>query len=324
MSDSAPLSFVSPGGADLVFSANPLDRSEALRMDEAELLHKLLQPAAQIVLFDSEKALMTVEPDLDLAIFRGDSVPDSIKQQAPWVFLGIGDGRAWFALDVTGMPAGELPAAASDAHKFIDLRSIAIGFGDAATDSGRAAILAEGKSLLEWHRRHRFCSMCGGATESRQGGFLRRCMESACAAEHFPRTDPVVIMLILAGDECLVGRQPQFLDGVYSALAGFMEPGESIEEAVRREVLEETNIRVGEVRYFASQPWPFPSSLMIGCFGEALSREITIDPRELEDACWVERQVVGEILKGEDRSLRVPPAMAIAHQLLRHWADPDD
>jgi NAD+ diphosphatase len=175
--------------------------------------------------------------------------------------------------------------------------------------------LGEAKSLLYWHQRHRFCSACGAPSRMAAGGWRREC--DACAAQHFPRTDPVVIMLAVRGDACLLGRQARFVPGMYSCLAGFVEPGETIEEAVRRETREEAGIGIGRVDYLCSQPWPFPSSLMIGCLAEALDEALAIDRQELEDARWFGRTEAALILAGKHPDgLICPPPIAIAHHLL--------
>ncbi|MDP8912305.1 MAG: NAD(+) diphosphatase, partial [Pseudomonadota bacterium] len=172
--------------------------------------------------------------------------------------------------------------------------------------------------LIEWHNRHRFCSKCGTATALFRAGWGRRC--AACEAEHYPRVDPVVIMLAEHEGRVLLGRQPQYPPGRYSALAGFVEPGESIEEAVAREFQEEAGIRVRGVRYVASQPWPFPGSLMIACMAQAQSDALTIDRTELEDAHWFDRSAVEAALGGDpDAPFQAPPRFAIAHTLLAHW-----
>jgi NAD+ diphosphatase len=181
------------------------------------------------------------------------------------------------------------------------------------------ALYGAARSLVDWHARHQFCSNCGAPTQPAKGGWQRNC--SACGSEHYPRTDPVVIMLAEHGDDVLVGRQPMFPKGNYSALAGFVEPGESLEEAVIRELFEESGIRTSAVRYVASQPWPFPSSLMVGCVAVAENRDITLDTNELEDAMWVSRAQVVAALAGDPESpFKVPPPMAIAHTLLTRWA----
>ncbi|HEY8384423.1 MAG TPA: NAD(+) diphosphatase [Microvirga sp.] len=201
------------------------------------------------------------------------------------------------------------------AYGVADLRSIAMRGYVAPDEQG---LLAMAKSLLDWHRRHRFCAQCGTGTAAAQAGFRRDC--PACGAQHFPRTDPVAIMLVARGDRCLLGRQPRFPPGMYSCLAGFIEPGETLEDAVRREVLEEAGVRVGAVAYAASQPWPFPSSLMIGCIAEAISEDIVIDREELEEARWFHRDEVRLMLEGRhpDNLLAANP-IAIAHHLVRQW-----
>jgi NAD+ diphosphatase len=200
--------------------------------------------------------------------------------------------------------------------KLIDLRSIAMG---GLVPQDQAAMLAAAKALMHWHARHRFCSNCGTPTEVAVAGWRRDC--PVCKAIHFPRTDPVVIMLAVDGDACLLGRQPRFPKGMYSALAGFVEPGETIEAAVRREIREESAVVCRAVQYFASQPWPFPASLMIGCFAEAESRSLEVDRVELEDARWFSRdETIALIERRHPDGLTAPTPMAIAHHLLKRWA----
>jgi NAD+ diphosphatase len=230
-------------------------------------------------------------------------------------FLGTLGGRPVFGtlLDAS---AAEIFRSGED-HLAIDLRSIAVQGLVAPHELG---ILAEAKALLFWHSRHRFCPNCGTPTALACAGFRRDC--GHCGAQHFPRTDPVSIMLIHRGERCLLGRQARFVPNSYSCLAGFIEPGETIEDAVRRETFEESGIRVGAVRYAASQPWPFPSNLMIGCTGEALTEEITLDRDELEDGRWFSRDEVRLMLAREHPDgLITPPPMAIAHFLMRSWVE---
>ncbi|HWP25038.1 MAG TPA: NAD(+) diphosphatase [Xanthobacteraceae bacterium] len=199
----------------------------------------------------------------------------------------------------------------------LDLRSIAV---QGLVDAQHLPPLAEAKALLNWHARHRFCANCGAATRVTQGGWRRDC--PACKAEHFPRTDPVVIMLAVDGDRCVLGRAARFVPNMWSCLAGFVEPGESIEDAVRREVREEVGLACGRVRYFASQPWPFPASLMIGCHAEARSTEIVVDRDELEDARWFDRaEVAAMLLRQHPQGLTTPPPVAIAHHIIRAWVE---
>jgi NAD+ diphosphatase len=201
-----------------------------------------------------------------------------------------------------------------------DLRSIAV---QGLVPIDHLAPLAEAKALLSWHARHRFCANCGAPTQVVQAGWKREC--PACKTEHFPRTDPVVIMLAIDGERCLLGRQSRFVPGMWSCLAGFVEPGESMEDAARRETLEEAGITCGRVTYFASQPWPFPMSLMIGCHAQALTRDITVDTTELEDARWFEREEVALMLKRQHPAgIGTPPPIAIAHHIIRAWVEEGD
>ena len=231
------------------------------------------------------------------------------------IFLGRLDGRPVFAAAIE--PAAAEDLAAGTDHHSLDLRSLA---ADGAVAAHELGLLATAKSLLAWHARNGFCANCGTPTAAVAGGFRRDC--PACEAHHFPRTDPVVIMLLRRGEHCLLGRAPRFKPGMYSCLAGFLEPGETVEDAVRRETFEEAGIRVGAVHYLASQPWPFPASLMLGCVAEALDAAITIDPAELEDARWFSRAEVAAMIAGtHPEGLGVPPPMAIAHLLMRAFVE---
>ena len=198
-----------------------------------------------------------------------------------------------------------------------DLRALAVAGGVSPEHLGA---LAQGRSLTNWHARHGFCSNCGTPTVSVNGGLRRDC--PTCETQHFPRTDPVVIMAVTDGERLLLGRQMRFAEGMYSCLAGFMEPGETIEDAVRRETLEESGIHTRRVRYYASQPWPFPASLMIGCHAEAISTDIHRDETELDDCRWFDRDEVATMVAGtHPQGLKTPFAMAIASHLIRAWAN---
>lgn len=255
----------------------------------------------------------------------GHSVLNHAVQDA--VFLGMDNGAAVFAVDVSRWAPPELNAEemvqffdpSEQQHPdlpqgqvFCELRSVM-----ARLTARDAELIAIAKSLFDWHRTHRFCSSCGHESEMTTSGWQRDC--PSCARKHFPRTDPVVIMLITHGNSILMGRSPHWPDGMYSLLAGFVEPGETIEAAVRREVFEEAGVQVGGVEYLATQPWPYPSSLMFGCRGEALTRDITIDPIEIEDALWVTREEMLDVFA--DRHPVIKPARvgAIAHFILQHW-----
>jgi NAD+ diphosphatase len=231
------------------------------------------------------------------------------------VFLGLIDGAGRFGHGVAPKTAEALKS--DDRYLVTDLRSIAVQ-GLVAPD--HLPPIAEAKVVLHWHIRHRFCPNCGTATQAVDGGWRRDCTN--CEAQHFPRTDPVVIMLAIDGDNCLLGRSPRFVPTMWSCLAGFIEPGESIEDAVHRETREEAGIACGRVAYFASQPWPFPTSLMIGCHAEALSRDIVVDRSELEDARWFSKdEVIAMLLRKHRHGLTTPPPVAIAHHIVRAWVE---
>lgn len=288
------------------FGANPLDRCDALRLDAGAIAAFAADPRARAVLVSGEAVL--VDPALGVA---GVLQPLArVPEGAERVFLGRdATGAAHFAADLTGAEPGDLDPLA--------LRALA---GDPQADPGLLGIVAQARGLVAWHATHRFCARCGQPTAPAAAGTRRVC--TACAAEHFPRTDPVVIMLVRSGEDVLLGRSHRFQVRFFSTLAGFMEPGETIEDAVRREVHEEAGIRVGRVTYCASQPWPFPSSLMIGCLADALDREIVIDASELAEARWFSRAEVAAMFDGtHPEGLTAPKPFAIAHHLLRVHLD---
>jgi NAD+ diphosphatase len=244
--------------------------------------------------------------------------PDEARALAPLtetVFLGLMNGDARFGIGMTQANAEALKAR-NDLF-VTDLRSIAIQ-GLVAAD--HLPPLAEAKAMLHWHARHRFCSNCGTATSTMDGGWKRAC--PACEVEHFPRTDPVVIMLAVRGDRGLLGRSGRFAATMWSCLAGFVEPGESVEDAVRRETLEEAGVKCGRVRYLFTQPWPFPMSLMIGCHAEALNDDITMDQNELVDARWFSKdECAAMLMRKHPDGLTTPPPVAIAHHIIRAWVE---
>jgi NAD+ diphosphatase len=301
-------------GQAVLFSGSPLDREGQRRRDPKWVDAQIAHPDSRFLALARLEVLVKTGSDLQLAWARGE-IRTSIDAEVGPVLLGTRDGVAHFAVDVSPLrdPAAELGLAG--AAEFRDARAIAPRLA-----ASEAAIVAQARSMIDWHARHRFCAACGEQTVSTQAGYARGCRD--CHAEHFPRTDPVAIMLVTRGDRCLLGRQATWPASMFSALAGFIEPGETIEEAVGREVREESSIRVGEVRYLASQPWPFPSSLMIGCVAEALTERIEIDPEELEEARWFDRDTLRREIEapGSTGQVLLPPPMAIAHQLVRLWA----
>jgi NAD+ diphosphatase len=295
----------------IAFSGNTLDRSEPLRRD-ATFLAKALQEEqtrvlpvwklAPLVRDGDDKRLAWATP----AVLDGHAGPDP-------VFLGQQDGRSHFAVDLSAHAEPLVEFGWAGVATFPDLRAT-VGLLPPA-DGG---IAAQARQVIDWHARHGHCPGCGEKTRATNGGWSRWC--GACSTEHFPRTDPVVIMLVHDGDRCLLGRQSGWPRPMVSALAGFVEAGETLEEAVRREVREEAGIQVGAVRYHSSQPWPFPASLMMGCLAEAVSRRITVDHHELESADWFTRDEVRAALVAPTDRLGVPPAIAIAHHLIKAWA----
>ena len=299
-------------GKNHVFTGSPLDRAAHHRRDAGWISARLGDPSTRILPMWRLKPLITPGAQPSIAWLSPGQTGETVAAGTS-VFLGFDDGIAHFAADATDLSESEPPY--PQLGKFIDLRTIA-----PQLPGTEPAILAQARSLIDWHARHRFCARCGEATTAVDAGHARQCVSEVCGDQHFPRTDPVVIMLVVSGQRCLLGRSARFPVGFYSALAGFVEVGETIEEAVRREVREEVGVDIGDVSYHSSQPWPFPSSLMIGCFAEALSEEIVVDPVEIEDARWVSREAIRDILAGADGEVQLPPPMAIARQLIEAWA----
>ncbi len=295
----------------IAYITNPLVRHSAERDPEALARFAGDPGTAMVLLAGDLPVLRAGEPGTGLLPAEALGRLPSHKEQ---VFLGTLNDRPVVAT----LAAPEAAGLFQDDPAFLvtDLRSIAVR---GLVPPEELGLLAMAKSMLDWHNRHRFCANCGGPTTLAQAGFRRDC--AACGAQHFPRTDPVVIMLVTRGERCLLGRQPRFPEKMYSCLAGFLEPGETIEAAVRRETFEEAGVRVGEVRYLASQPWPFPSSIMIGCVAEALTDEIAFDGEELEDARWFSKDDVRRMLDGTHESFAAPAPIAIANLLVRHWVN---
>jgi len=292
------------------FAGNPLDRAEYQRRDASWLEAREYDPNARFLPLRKLDVLLEGEEPARLAWVSGDS---AAGLEGPRFLLGLRDATTHFAIDVSD-DEGDL--AAGDDRRFVDVRTAAT-----LLSGEDAGIAAQARAQVDWHARHGFCSVCGSPTEAVRGGQQRNC--GSCSAAHFPRTDPVVIVVVTDGDRCLLGQSHGRLSQMrmFSALAGFMDQGESIEEAVRREVLEEAGVRVGAVRYHSSQPWPFPSSLMIGCHANALTTDLRPDKVEMLSVQWFDRATVQRALAGEDAELRVPASFAIAHHLIRAWAE---
>ncbi len=299
-----------------IFAEFPLDPCDPLRGNVDALTKLKKDPTTRfIVIKDGEALMNATEESRPIYLNAGEA---SIYLKGEEVFLGRDeDDLAYFAL------SGDMPEGADGV--FIDMRSIARNATAEGGFSPIPSLVARGKMLLDWHNRHRFCANCGAESKLIKGGYVRYC--GACETEHFPRVDPVVIMMVIYENKCLLGRSPSFLPGMFSALAGFMEPGETLEEAVRREVYEEAGIRVGEVEYIKSQPWPFPSSLMIGVIAHALNDDIDIGDDELEEAKWFSKKEIQDVLeRGGNDDFRVPEKLAIARHLLEYhlmlrWVD---
>ena len=295
-----------------VFAANPLDRAETQRRDEQWISDQAKDPQSRFLPFNELNVLIAGDDCPRLAWLSAGELPDGAGGE--FVLLGLMEGAAHFAVDVTGRDG---MVADEPGVRFEDCR--AAGEMLSAQEAG---IVAQARAQLDWHKRHGYCSVCGAATEKRRGGQTRRCPD--CGAQHFPRTDPVIIMVVAdsANDRCLLGQSRGRLSRMrmYSALAGFMDQGEAIEEAVAREVMEEAGIQVKSVRYHSSQPWPFPSSLMIGCIAEAASTDIHMDAEEMTDVRWFTRAEVVAALEGKSETLALPGPIAIAHHLIKAWA----
>lgn len=310
----------------VTFGGSGLDRAAELRGDSDRIDALLGDGTTRFLPLWRGKPLVGGEGRDHLVFLPGGHDVLGYASEAP-VFLGRDDGGAIFAVDISRWEPEDVDPEAlrqfldqTEQHhtalppdqRFSELRAVM-----ARLSPRNAEVAATAKAVLGWHQTHGFCAACGQKSDIVMAGWQRKCPD--CGAMHFPRTDPVVIMLITHGNDVLIGRSPGWPEGMYSLLAGFVEPGEPIEAAVRREVFEETRIRVGAVSYLASQPWPFPASLMIGCHGAAESRDITIDPTEIEDAMWLSREDMMQAISGDHPTLLPARKGAIAHFLLSNW-----
>ena len=298
-----------------VFAGNPLDRASYQRSQADWVAQKVADPESLAMVLWNGKPMVENRNGggSQIAYVRASMAEEMSDAGERLLFMGLWQETAVFALDMEGQtdPAdGPLQGLG----RFEDLRAVALDLPGAD-----AAMAATAKAMFEWRRRHRYCANCGQPSQPVDGGWKRTC--AACKSEHFPRTDPVVIMLAIRGEQCLLGRQAVWPKGMYSALAGFLEPGESIEEACAREIFEEAGLRTARVRYHSTQPWPYPSSLMIGLMAEVEEGEATPDQTELEEVRWFTRQEARELIGAALPGARAPGSMAIAYQLIKAWAE---
>jgi NAD+ diphosphatase len=296
------------------FAGNPLDRATDRRVDPDWLARQLASDQAIGMAFWNGQPLVEDGADgVRLSLLPGRLAGELAGGAERLLFLGMGDGAPIFAVDLEGQ-ADPTATALSGLGRFEDLRLLAL-----MLPAGEAAMAATAKAVFEWRRRHKHCAVCGQPSRPADGGWKRVC--ETCEAEHFPRTDPVVIMLAHHGERCMLGRQEFWPKGMFSALAGFLEPGEAIEEACARELLEEAGLHALSVRYHSSQPWPWPSTLMIGLLAEVEDEEGVPDQTELSEVRWFTRSEARALIAGEIEGVSVPPASAIAHQLIKAWAE---
>jgi len=298
-----------------VFAGNPLDRASYRRSDPEWIAAHLAEPASLAVALWNGKPLLETKADGGVQIAYLAASMASVIAGGPerLLFLGLWKDVAVFALDFEE-PEDPAEGPLKGLGHFEDLRLVASRLGPT-----EAAIIATAKAVFEWRRRHRFCPACGAASAVAEGGWKRVC--PACETQHFPRTDPVVIMLPVKGERCLVGRQSVWPKLMFSALAGFLEPGETIEEACARELWEEARLKTLKVTYHSTQPWPYPSSLMIGLIAEVENDDAVADDVELEEVRWLTREEARAMVAGDLADAKAPGALAIAHQLIKAWAE---
>jgi NAD+ diphosphatase len=300
-----------PASRPNAYTGSPLDRVAEKRDDEAWITAALHDPETLYAPVWRSRSLMRgVESGSPEAVLLTGAAAERVRMAGgPWAFLGNWEGRPVFAVDCSEAD-DPLPLLPPDRGAFTDLRQVA-----GLLPAGEASVLAHARGLMHWRTKHRYCGVCGAACEPRSAGHVMVC--TGCKGQHFPRTDPAVIMLVVRGDKCLLAHSQRFPSTtMYSTLAGFVEPGESLEEAVRREVKEEAGIDVGTVRYHSSQPWPFPSSIMLGFHAEGLSEEITIQVEELRDAKWFSKE---DCRNHRALGFGLPRADSIARRLIEDW-----
>ncbi|MGD9506324.1 MAG: NAD(+) diphosphatase [Syntrophobacteraceae bacterium] len=295
------------------FSTCLLDRACTSRRDSRWLEEQLLSDSARLIPLWDSKNLFNGEDTLQPVFFLPSEIEDMLHEVTLTAFLGVDGDVSYVAFEV---PSREYAETLAEYGSFRDLKSVG-----ALLDERESNLLAYARGIIHWHRRNRFCGDCGSETMIMDGGHMRVCTNSKCGMQHFPRTDPAVIVLVNRGEECLLGRQPSWPKGMYSTIAGFVEPGETLEGAVVREVWEETGVEVESVHYHSSQPWPFPGSIMLGFHAHASSGEIRLGEDELEDARWFSRE---DIRRGvAEGAVRLPSHITIAYRLIEDWFDSD-
>ena len=306
------------------YSSYGIDRVAARRRDDRWLADRLEADTTRFIpVWDQKNLFTTRGENLEPVFLPACDARDLVPGAESLTLLGVADGSAYFAL---GLPAsaqppfgaaGSPPDGVAARGRFRDLRQVAPLLGERD-----GALLAYARAMAYWHGRHRFCGTCGSPTRSVEGGMLRVCTDAQCDQQHFPRTDPAIIVLVTCGEHCLLGRQPSWPAGMHSTIAGFVEPGESLEDTLVREVREETGVEVKEMAYHSSQPWPFPSSLMLGFTATAADRSLCVDRDELEAAGWFTREdLLGRLKVG---TLRLPSPVSVAYRLIEGWFDAGD
>ena len=310
MREARPMSIIQASRVN-TYAGSPLDRAGLRRDDAAWVEAHWTDPASAFVIVWRAKTLITAAESPSAVFLTGDQARASQAAGGPWAFLGLRDGRAVFAIDISAAddPATLVP---QDDVRFEDLRALA-----GRLPLNDAAVFAHARALMHWRARHKFCGNCGNVCTPRSAGHALQCPQ--CGAQHFPRTDSAVIMLVHRNDRALLGHSQRFPNTtMYSTLAGFLEPGESLEEAVAREVLEEVGVKVGAVHYHSSQPWPFPSNIMLGFYAEGLSEAITLQEDELRDARWFSR---AELRDPAAHGFQLPRIDSIARRLIEDWME---
>jgi len=298
------------------FAANPLDRLVEKRRNREWLTSQMHAPTTRFVPVWRMQNLFRDATSAEARLLRAEELPQALAPDAV-TLLGSHQGIVYFAVDVEQDVAETPPDWVATLGTLRDLRVVGT-----AVAPHTGALLAYARAMIYWERRHRFCGDCGHATRRTEGGFVRTCTNEACGKQIFPRTDPAIIVIVQSGERCLLARQSSWPPGRYSIIAGFVEPGESLEDAVKREVREEAGIEVSDIHYHSSQPWPFPSSLMVGFMATAATTEFNLIDNELEEARWMTRaQIAEEISAGK---LKLPPGLSISRRLIETWFDAGD